>query len=88
MKITVEIDATPQEVRDFFGLPDIQSLQNEIIQKVSEDMKSGVPGMDAMNLMKPFLPTHMQSMETLQNAFWNAFPNNTTKNDVENNDDN
>ena len=73
MKITVEIDASPQEVRDFFGLPDIQSLQNEILQKLRDDMANGIPGFDPLSLLKPVLPAHMQSMETMQNAFWNAF---------------
>ena len=61
------------DVREFFGLPDVQSLQNEMLGKIREGMTDGVSGMDAFNLMKPFMPAHMQSMETLQNAFWNAF---------------
>ncbi len=84
MKITVEIDATPQEVRDFFGLPDIQPLQNEILQKLRDDMANGIPGFDPLSLLKPALPAHMQSMETMQNAFWNAFA--TSKPDDENTD--
>lgn len=74
MKISVEIDATPQEVREFFGLPDVQSLQKDILDKIREDMTRGTSGLDAFNLMKPFFPTHLQSMESLQKAFWNAFP--------------
>ena len=30
MKITFDIDATPQELRTFFGLPHIEPLQNEM----------------------------------------------------------
>lgn len=75
MKISVEIDATPQEVRDFFGLPDVQSLQKDILDKIREDMTKGVSGLDAFNIMKPYFPAHLQSMESLQKAFWNAFPN-------------
>jgi Family of unknown function (DUF6489) len=75
MKITVEIDATPQEVREFFGLPDVSSLQKDILEKIHEDMTKGVSGLDAFNLMKPYFPAHLQSMESLQKAFWNAFPN-------------
>lgn len=87
MKITVEIDATPQEVREFFGLPDVQSLQNEIIHKVSDDLKNGTSTLDAFNLMKPFLPAHLQSMETLQNSFWNAFQHGQSSGDTETEDD-
>ncbi|MCI0666715.1 MAG: hypothetical protein L0Y38_00110 [Methylococcaceae bacterium] len=75
MKISVEIDATPLEVREFFGLPDVQSLQKDILDKIRDDMTRGATGLDAFNLMKPFFPAHLQSMESLQKAFWNAFPN-------------
>ncbi len=79
MKITVEIDATPQEVRDFFGLPNVQPLQTEILEKLQQEMTSGTTGFDAVSLMKPMLPAHMQSMEAMQTAFWNAFS--STKSD-------
>ena len=72
MKITVEIDATPQEVRDFFGLPNVQPLQNEILEKLQQEITKGTTGFDAVNLMKPMLPAHIQSMEAMQTAFWNA----------------
>ncbi|MGH8476134.1 MAG: DUF6489 family protein [Methylococcales bacterium] len=74
MKITVEIDASPQEVRDFFGLPDVQALQKEMLERIRDDLTKGVSGLDAFNLMKPYFPAHMQSIESLQKAFWNAFP--------------
>ncbi|MGH8557050.1 MAG: hypothetical protein ACRESZ_06225 [Methylococcales bacterium] len=75
MKISVEVDATPQEIREFFGLPDVQSLQKDMLEKIRDDLTKGVSGLDAFNLMKPYFPAHMQSMESLQKAFWNAFPN-------------
>ena len=73
MKITIDIDATAQEMRDFFGLPNVQPLQDEIMETIRDNMKKGVTGFDALTLMKPFLPAQMQSMETLQKAFWDAF---------------
>ncbi|MGH8550955.1 MAG: hypothetical protein ACRERU_20610 [Methylococcales bacterium] len=75
MKISIEIDASPQEVRDFFGLPDVQALQRDMLEKIRDELTRGVSGLDAFNLMKPYFPAHMQSMESLQKAFWNAFPN-------------
>lgn len=83
MKITIEIDATPQEVRDFCGLPDVQQLQNDILQKIRGDMKKGVTGVDAFSLMKPILPAHLQTMESIQNAFWTAFAGSKSANSQE-----
>ncbi|MCP4702312.1 MAG: hypothetical protein GY862_36450 [Gammaproteobacteria bacterium] len=73
MKITFDIDATPQELRTFFGLPDIESLQKEILDKIREKMLAGVEGYDAFSLMKPWLPENLQSMDAMQKSFWQAF---------------
>jgi hypothetical protein len=72
MKVTVDIEATAQEMREFFGLPNIQSLQDDIIQGIRQNMKKGAVGFDPMNLMKPLFPAHMQAMEVMQKAFWDA----------------
>jgi hypothetical protein len=32
MRIKFDIDATPQELRTFFGLPDVEGLQHELIE--------------------------------------------------------
>ena len=36
MKIKFDIEATPQELRSFFGLPDIESLQQEMLDRLRE----------------------------------------------------
>lgn len=79
MKITVNVDASPQELRDFFGLPNVGPLQDEMIEKIRDNMVRGVAGFDPVTLMKPFLPAHMQSMEALQKAFWEAFTKASTQ---------
>lgn len=70
MNIKLDIDATPEELRRFFGLPDVHPLQEELMQKVREKMVAGIDGFDPMTLMKPFLPEHLQSLEALQRQFW------------------
>ncbi len=69
VKIKLDLDATPQELRTFFGLPDLQPLQNEMLDNIREKMSAGVEGFDASSLMKPFLPENMHSM---QKQFWDA----------------
>lgn len=56
MKIHFDIDATPQELRTFFGLPNIESLQNEMLDTFRKNMAAGVEGFDPATLMKPFFP--------------------------------
>jgi len=69
VKIKLDLDATPQELRTFFGLPDLEPLQKEMLDNIREKMGSGIEGFDAASLMKPFLPEGMQSM---QKQFWDA----------------
>ena len=73
MKLTIDVEATPQEFREFFGLPNVQPLQDEMLQIIREQMVKGTAGFDPATLMKPLLPAQMQSMENLQKAFWDAF---------------
>lgn len=74
MKITVNIDTTAQEMREFLGLPNVQPLHDEMLEKIRENMEKGVIGFDPLTLMKPLFPAQaQQSMEGLQKAFWDAF---------------
>lgn len=72
MKIKFDIDVTPQELRTFFGLPDVEPLQQEMMARIRDNMLQGVAGFDPMSLMKPFLPANVQSLEGMQKAFWDA----------------
>jgi hypothetical protein len=72
MKIHFDIDATPQELRSFFGLPNIEPLQDEMLEMIRKNMTMGIEGFDARTLMKPFLPEHLQSLTALQKTFWQA----------------
>jgi len=73
MKITIDVEATPQEMREFFGLPNLQPLQDDVLNVIRDNMKHGVAGFDPTTLMKPLFPAQMQSMEMLQKTFWDAF---------------
>ncbi len=73
MKINVNVEATAQEMRQFLGLPNVQPLQDEVLQMIRDNMQKGVTGFDAMTVLKPLFPTQVQSMEMLQKTFWDAF---------------
>lgn len=78
MKIHFDIDATPQELRSFFGLPNIEPLQEELLELIRKNMSAGTEGFEPSTLMKPFLPEHLQSLTSLQKAFWQAMLGPTT----------
>ena len=78
MKIDVSIEADPAELREFLGLPEVQSLQAEMIEKIREQMQAGAEGFDPASIMRPFIAPNLQSMEAMQRAFWDGLSAVTT----------
>ena len=74
MKATIKIDATPQEMRSLMGLPDVESLQQEMLQKIRDKTLAGIETNDPAELMKILMPTadQFKSLESFQASFWQA----------------
>lgn len=67
MKVTINVDITPEEVREVLGLPDVQEFQSDLLMRVREQMEAGVEGYDPMTLLKPYMPSAgTGSMEQFQ----------------------
>lgn len=56
MKITIEIDCTPQEARQLAGLPDIEPLQQEIMKQVKDRVMKAMSLSDPETLIKAWVP--------------------------------
>lgn len=46
MNIKIDIELTPQELRQFIGLPDVAGLQDDVIQFVRDKVTKGVENVD------------------------------------------
>ena len=66
MNFKIDVDITPEEMRKLLGLPDISGLQDEMIQKIREQMEAGAEGYDPLSLMKPYMNSGLGSMEAFQ----------------------
>jgi len=73
MKINVDIECTPEEARKFFGLPDVEPMQQALMQEMQKKMMENISGLDAENMMKNWLPASMKGFDQMQNMFWNSF---------------
>lgn len=73
MKITINIECSPDEARQFFGFPDVQQLQQAAMAAVQERMTEQVKSMDPEALMKAWLPTGLREWEDLRKAFMQGF---------------
>ena len=70
MKITIDVDCTPEEARIFLGLPDVQPMQRVLMAQLQERMSTNLAAMDPEQLMKTWLPLSMQNIEQVQRFFW------------------
>ena len=56
MKITMNIDCTPEEARSFLGLPDLKPMQDRLMQEMQERMMTGMQAADPQELLKSWFP--------------------------------
>ena len=66
MNFKIDVDITPEEMRKLLGLPDVSGFQDEMIQKIREQMEAGAEGYDPLTLMKPYMNSGIGSMEAFQ----------------------
>jgi hypothetical protein len=69
MKISVDIDCTPEELRGFFGLPDVKPMQDEMMKEVAERMRANVKALDPEAMLKTWLPAGLKGFEQLGEMF-------------------
>lgn len=65
MKVTIEIDCTPQEARGMMGLPDLSPLHDRYIAMLQDSMQGNVRPEMIETLMKSWAP-----MGDAGAAFW------------------
>ncbi|MGE5503632.1 MAG: DUF6489 family protein [Actinomycetota bacterium] len=73
MKITLDVDCTPEEARAFFGLPDVKPMQDALMKQIQDRMTANLSAMDPETMIKTWLPAGVQGMEQLQKMFWSQF---------------
>ena len=70
MKIKLDIDCTPEEVREFFGLPEVKPLQEDLLKEVRERLRANIKAMDPEAMLKTWLPATLKGFEQLQEMFF------------------
>lgn len=72
MKFTMNVDCTPEEARAFFGLPDVQPMQQALMQEMQARMMEGMRGMEPDAMMRQWLPMQMEAFDQFQKLFWSS----------------
>ena len=69
MKVNVEIDCTPLEARQFFGLPDVQPMQTAVMEKLQKQMMDNIQKVSPEALMQSWLTFDPKIAERFSDMF-------------------
>ena len=70
MKITVEVDCTPQEARTFLGLPDVSAVNETITQDLQRRTEANLETLaDPEKFYRQVLDNTLANSEAMQKMF-------------------
>jgi hypothetical protein len=69
MKVNIEIDCTPLEARQFFGLPDVQPMQTAVMEKLQQQMVTNINSLSPEALMQSWFTFDPKLAERFQDMF-------------------
>jgi len=72
MKITMDLDVTPEEMRKLFGLPDVEAFQRQLMDDIRERMRAGAEGYDPIKLFQPYVSGTLASWDLFQRILGTA----------------
>ena len=70
MKVTFDIDCTPEEARKFLGFPDVAPMQEAMMQDIETRMRDNLNNLEPEAFMKTWLPMMSQNLGDMQKMFW------------------
>jgi hypothetical protein len=71
MKVTVVVDCTPLEAREFLGLPDVQPMQAAIMDQMQQKMIANMDKFSPETFMQSWFTFDPKMAERFQEMFVN-----------------
>ena len=69
MKVNVEIDCTPLEARQFFGLPDVSPMQTAVMDKLQQQMTANIEKISPESLLQSWFTCDPKIAERFLDMF-------------------
>ncbi len=63
MKVTIDIDCTPQEARVFMGLPDMSPLNDHLVEEMRKRMETNINALQPDELMRSWFANAQGAQE-------------------------
>ena len=69
MKVKIDLEMTPEEARRLMGLPDLEPMQQRLLEQVEKQISGNLSYMDPEAIVRAVLPGS-QGMEKFQDLLW------------------
>jgi hypothetical protein len=69
MKVNIEIDCTPLEARQFFGLPDVAPMQTAVMERLQHQMIANIDKVSPESLIQSWFTFDPKLAERMQDMF-------------------
>jgi hypothetical protein len=69
MKITMDVECTPEEAQAFLGLPEVKPMQEQLKREVHDRMTANIRAMEPEAMLRTWLPATLKGFEQMQEIF-------------------
>jgi hypothetical protein len=66
MKVSVDVDLTPEELRRLFGLPDLSPIQALVVERITRQVEKGMDSNLFAGITRSIITGGVQSWEAYQ----------------------
>ena len=73
MKVNIEIECTPEEARQFFGLPNVEPMQAAVMEQFQKKMLAEMDRISPESVMQTWLSLMPSGAEQMQKLFTEMF---------------
>ena len=73
MKVTIAADCTPEEARQFMGLPDVKPMQAAVMAEMEKRVLAEMDRFSPESLLRSWMSLIPQNSEQMQGAFMRMF---------------
>ena len=80
MKVTVEVECTPEEARSFFGLPDFSSLNERLMEDMASRTQANMTLFQPDEMMKNWMALGGQAQEQFRRMMMAGVPGASSSN--------
>jgi hypothetical protein len=69
MKVNLEVDCTPLEARQFFGLPDVSPMQTAVMERLQQQVMANIEKVSPEALLQSWFTFDPKLAERFQEMF-------------------